>query len=280
MATENRDGLQVEGHLLSIVIPVRDEANYIGDLISRIRASMNGHKYEIIVVNDGSKDGTEDILVNYGTLVISHPENLGKGAAMKSGVARAAGDIIIFMDGDGAHEPQDITRLVEPILEHKADMVIGSRVLPESKVIVSPYARRLCNKLASFVISALISFPLTPSAVFKVLARNGNNNHNNDHSSRFNNGSKGKWIRITDCTSGLRAITRDSWQKLALVSRGFQIETEMIYEAARNKLTITEVPISCNWDNHFSHLSVFKDGLKTVRLLAKKVLGTNGTKGS
>jgi glycosyltransferase involved in cell wall biosynthesis len=276
--TDKRDFLQFGDHLLSIIIPVRDEANYIGELISRIKASMNGHKYEIIVVNDGSEDGTKDILVNYETLVISHPENLGKGAAMKSGVARARGDIIVFMDGDGAHEPQDIARLVEPILERKADMVIGSRALPESKVVVSPPARRLSNKLASFVISTIISLPAVTSPLFRGLARNGNHNHNGGGSASSNHAGKRKWIRITDCTSGLRAITRESWQKLALVSQGFQIETEMIYEAAKNKLAITEVPISCDWDSRFSHLSVLRDGLKTVKLLARKVLGTNGTK--
>ncbi len=275
---QTRDAEQADGYSLSIVIPVKDEADHIGDLISRIKASMNGHPYEIIVVDDGSRDGTEEVLAKYGALVISHPENLGKGAAMKSGAARATGDIVVFMDGDGAHEPQDIARLIEPILERKADLVIGSRALPDSRVVVSPGGRRLCNALASFIISALISLPLLSSAALKGVVRYGNNNHNGHHSANSNHNGKRKWIGITDCTSGLRAINRESWHKLGLVSQGFQIEAEMIYEAARHRLSIAEVPISCNWDSRFSHLSVVRDGLKTANLLARKLLRTNGAK--
>ena len=101
---------------------------------------------------------------------------------------------------------------------------------------------------------------------------------NNHRTSPSNNGNGHKWIKITDCTSGLRAITRESWQKLGLVSLGFQIETEMIYEAARNRLVIAEVPISCNWDSRFSRLSVIRDGLRTMKLLTGKMLGGNGAK--
>jgi hypothetical protein len=85
-----------------------------------------------------------------------------------------------------------------------------------------------------------------------------------------------KYIRISDCTSGFRAIKKEAWQKLDLISQGFQIETEMIYEAAKNNLTIAEVPISCNWNNRLSRLSIIKDGLRTSKLLTRKITGDIG----
>jgi len=167
------------------------------------------------------------------------------------------GDIIVFLDGDGAHDPRDIPRVIAPILEQKADLIIGSRVLPESEVVISPIGRRLSNNLASFVISVIISFLLPLATLFKCPM---------------------KWIRITDCTSGFRAVTREGWHKLDLISQGFQIETEMIYEAAKNKLAIAEAPISCNWNSQLSRLSILQDSLRTLKLLTGKLIGDIGGK--
>jgi len=80
-----------------------------------------------------------------------------------------------------------------------------------------------------------------------------------------------RWTRITDCTSGYRAITKDAWQSLELHSQRYQIETEMIYEAIKNRLVITEVPIKCHWNCDNSGLSIVRDGLNTSALLAKKL---------
>ncbi len=237
--------------LVSVIIPARDEANSIGSLIPKIKESLSGYPHEIIVVDDGSKDETKEIARSNGIIIISHEKNLGKGAAMKTGVENARGDIILFLDGDGAHDPQDIPRVIAPILGGEADLVIGSRTLPESKVSISPLSRRLSNNLASFVISVIISFLLPLATLFKCPV---------------------KYIKITDCTSGFRATTKEGWQKLDLISQGFQIETEMLYEAARNKLAITEVPISCNWNSELSRLSIVKDGFRTLKLLVWKLL--------
>jgi len=238
--------------MVSVIIPARDEAHSIGSLIPKIKQSLSGLPHEIIVVNDGSRDETGAIARSSGAMVISHEKNLGKGAAMKTGVENARGDILAFLDSDGAHDPQDIPSIIAPIVQGKTDFVIGSRALPGSKVSVPPLRRRLSNNLASFAISVVISFLLPLATMFRC---------------QF------KWFRITDCTSGFRAIKKGNWQKLALVSQGFQIETEMIYEAARNKLTIVEVPISCNWNSETSRLSIVRDGLETLKLLAGKLLG-------
>ncbi len=236
---------------LSIIIPAKDEAHSIGNVISRIKESLPTFSHEIIVVDDGSRDNTRESARNNGTILVSQPENLGKGAAMKTGVENARGNIVVFLDGDGAHDPQDIPNVVEPILQNKAELVIGSRHLVESKVLYAPLTRRLSNKLASFIMSVIISFLLPLAALFKCPI---------------------KWVKITDCTSGFRAIKRESWQNLDLNSQGFEIEAEVIYEAVRNGLTIAEAPISCNWDKQLSRLSIVRDGWKTLKLLVKKLI--------
>ncbi|HEY41098.1 MAG TPA: glycosyltransferase family 2 protein [Dehalococcoidia bacterium] len=237
----------------SIIIPVKDEANSIAGLISEIKENLDGNHHEIIVIDDGSEDKTAEIARAGGAVVVSHGRNLGKGAAMKTGVNAAQGDTIVFIDGDGAHYPHDILRIIAPISAGEADLVIGSRALPESEVFVSPFARKLSNGLASSLMSVIVSL-LLPLVMLKSPKR----------------------IRITDCTSGFRAINRETWQKLALTSQEFQIEAEMIYEAAKHDLVITEVPIGCKWDSHLSHLSVVRDGSKTLLLLARKLLGDMG----
>ena len=243
--------------LVTVIIPARDEANAISKLILQTAESLSGLRYEIIVVDDGSSDDTGRIARVNGTIVISHERTLGKGAAMKTGAQSASGDIIVFLDGDGAHDPRDILKMMAPLSESKADLVIGSRALPESDVHTYPIARKLSNNLASFTISFIISLliPLT---------------------NLFVRPFRPRWQRITDCTSGFRAIKKGVWQKLDLTSQGFQIETEMIYETAKNGFTIAEVPICCNWDSRLSRLSVLRDGSRTLKLLSSKL--ANGLK--
>ncbi|MDY6907223.1 MAG: glycosyltransferase family 2 protein [Chloroflexota bacterium] len=243
-----------DGHgerLVSVIIPAKDEAGSLGRLIPGIKESLNGYPYEIIVVDDGSRDGTRDIARNNGIVVLFHERNRGKGAAMKTGVGRARGEVLVFIDGDTAHDPRDIPVVMAPILEGRADLVIGSRAFPESRVVVSPFVRRVSNALASAAISVICSLLLPLAMVGRCPF---------------------KRIRITDCTSGFRAVRREGWQRLCLESEGFQIETEMIYEAARNGLAITEAPIGCNWSRELSRLSIVRDGTKTLGLLTRKLV--------
>jgi len=256
------------GLFLSVVIPARDEARSLWSLIPKIKETLSGYRHEIIVVDDGSTDGTGTVARRNGTIVISHKRNRGKGIAMKTGVQNASGNIIVFLDGDGAHHPQDVPKMITPILEGRADLVIGSRALPESRALISPLTRRLSNNLASLTISVIISFLLPLATLLGHLVRRRKMLKRRQLSQLFTP----KWIRITDCTSGFRTIKREAWQRLALVSQGFQIETEMVYEAARNKLVIGEVSINCTWSNELSRLSILRDGLGTLKLLASKLV--------
>lgn len=263
---------------VSVIIPARDEASFIGSVITGVRQSLSAYNHEIITVDDGSKDKTAEIARASQAIVVSHQNSQGKGAAMKTGAKRAKGDIIVFLDSDGAHDPKEIPTVIAPIIQNQADLVIGSRALSESKVSRPPLHRRLSNNLASFIISIIISLflPLTsllnrlihPRKSLVTKPRKAKAPQPKTRGYRLITGRL-KWI--TDCTSGFRALTRDAWQRLNLASNEFQIETEMIYEAAKHKLTMAEVPISCNWDSKSSRLSIIEDGLRTSKLLLKKL---------
>jgi glycosyltransferase involved in cell wall biosynthesis len=243
--------VEILNEKVSVIIPAKDEANSIGELIARVEASLSDRNFEIIVIDDGSKDSTKEIASNSGVITISHVKSLGKGAAMKTGASAASGDILVFLDGDGAHKPEDIPNVLAPVLQNKADLVIGSRDFRGSKTFGSYLPRRITNELASFVTSIIISFflPLVTSFKYPI-----------------------KWVTVEDAECGFKVVSKEKWHKFNLVSQGFEIESEIIYEAAKNRLTIHNAPISCNWDSKVSRLSIVRDGLKTIRLLFSKLI--------
>ncbi|MBW2643693.1 MAG: glycosyltransferase family 2 protein [Deltaproteobacteria bacterium] len=108
---------------VSIIIPAYNEAPTIGDLVLRTKSIHPD--FEIIVVNDGSTDDTAAIARDAGAHVHSHPYNIGNGAAIKSGIRIAKGDILVFMDGDNQHDPEDIVKLLKYMPDY--DMVVGAR---------------------------------------------------------------------------------------------------------------------------------------------------------
>lgn len=109
---------------LSIIIPAKNEAAIIGDVVASVRQKCAAA--EILVVNDGSEDDTAAIAENAGAKVLTHPVSLGNGAAIKAGARVASGDILVMMDGDGQHKAEDIPSLVEK-LDEGFDMAIGAR---------------------------------------------------------------------------------------------------------------------------------------------------------
>lgn len=133
---------------ISVVIPARNEAASLQTLLPRIRAL--GIVEEIIVVDDGSSDGTGDVCCENGVSVVRHPYPRGNGAAIKSGARAAAGDVIVFMDGDGQHDPSDIPRLVA-VLDQGYDMAVGARQSGSQASIGRGVANRFYNRLASYM---------------------------------------------------------------------------------------------------------------------------------
>jgi glycosyltransferase involved in cell wall biosynthesis len=109
---------------VSILIPVFNEAARLGDILTAVRAlRLTGS--EIIVIDDGSTDGSADVAMSAGANVIRHPYNIGNGAAIKTGIRTARGRLLVLMDGDGQHKPEDIPRLLAEARHYH--MVVGAR---------------------------------------------------------------------------------------------------------------------------------------------------------
>lgn len=132
---------------VSVVIPAFNESQTIGDLVQTIRRRYPD--FEIVVIDDGSNDNTAEVAVNEGAVVFSHPYNIGNGAAIKSGIRVANGDILVLMDGDGQHDPEDIQKLLDYIPDF--DMVVGARSLLGQASLGRAMGNRIYNWLGSYV---------------------------------------------------------------------------------------------------------------------------------
>ena len=137
---------------VSIIIPVFNEASTIGGLIQKIK-TLNPD-YEIIVINDGSGDDTAAVAGKSGATVYSHPYNIGNGAAIKSGIRVARGDVLVFMDGDNQHEPEDIAKLLDHFPAY--DMIVGARSMGSH----ASWTRALGNKFYNWLASYVAKFPI------------------------------------------------------------------------------------------------------------------------
>ena len=132
---------------ISVIIPAYNEASTIGGIVFKIKELHPD--VEIIVVNDGSIDDTAAIAKNAGAHVHSHPYNIGNGAATKSGIRIAGGDILVFMDGDNQHNPEDIAKLLRYIPDY--DMAVGSRSNGDQASLGRTFGNTAYNWLASYV---------------------------------------------------------------------------------------------------------------------------------
>jgi glycosyltransferase involved in cell wall biosynthesis len=134
------------GESLSIVIPAKNEAAAIGDVVAAARAEFSAA--EIIVVDDGSSDDTAAVAEKAGALVVKHPESLGNGAAVKSGARAAQGKILALMDGDGQHDPREFRKLLDK-LDDGFFMAVGARQSESHASVSRLFANGFYNELAS-----------------------------------------------------------------------------------------------------------------------------------
>ena len=132
---------------VSIIIPAYNEGDIIADIVRRVRSVHPD--FDVIVVNDGSTDDTAAEAQKAGAEVYSHPYNIGNGAAIKSGIRVATGDILVFMDGDGQHNPEDIAGLLEYFPEF--DMVVGARSISDQASLGRALGNKIYNWFASYV---------------------------------------------------------------------------------------------------------------------------------
>lgn len=133
---------------ISVVLPAKNEAGAVGDTVTRILQVFP--QAEVIVVNDGSSDATAELAAAAGARVISHPYSKGNGAAIKTGARAARGEVIVFMDADGQHDPADIPRLLVR-LEEGHDMVVGARQSGSQASVGRGLANGFYNGLASYM---------------------------------------------------------------------------------------------------------------------------------
>jgi glycosyltransferase involved in cell wall biosynthesis len=214
--------------LISIVVPVFNEESTIGNIIERLKAVMQkkGFSHEIIVVDDYSGDRSVEISISQKVKVYTLQKHMGKGYALRVGFAKAKGEIIVTIDSDGSHRPEELPHLLIPILKDEAELVIGSRFLFEREL---PSKR--INRLGVHLFNVLIKF-LT-----------------------------GK--RTSDSQSGYRAIKSTSLRGLNLKSTEYEIESEMLVKAADRGFRIKEVPVSFEQRTFGkSTLDPLRDGLK------------------
>jgi glycosyltransferase involved in cell wall biosynthesis len=195
--------------LLSIIIPVYNEELTIGNIIDRTKeaAQKVGLPFEIIVVNDLSYDHSLEVACRRNVRVFSLKEHLGKGYALRAGFAQARGEIIVTIDSDGSHWPEELNEVLAHVLSGEADMVIGSRYMNHKRV----EARKL-NKFGVSIFNYLIQL--------------------------FTG------VGITDSQSGYRAIRREVLSKQKLKSGGYEIESEMLVKTAKAGFSVAEVPIT------------------------------------
>jgi len=159
---------------LSVVIPIYNESATIEQLVSRVRAVPIDK--ELVIVDDGSTDGTADILrilsADADVRVFRHEANQGKGAALRTGFKEAVGDIVIVQDADLEYDPREYPRLIQPILDGKADVVFGSRFVGSESHRVMYFWHYLGNRFLTLLSNCFTNLNLTDmEACYKVFRR-------------------------------------------------------------------------------------------------------------
>lgn len=154
---------------VSIVIPCYNERSTIMSLLARVRAVDLPYEREVIVVDDGSTDGTREILGaldgDPNVLVILQEQNFGKGAALRAGFQRASGDAVVIQDADLEYDPDDYPRLLRPIAEGQADVVYGSRFLRSESRPVLDFWHSAANRMVTTLSNVFTNLDLTDMEV-------------------------------------------------------------------------------------------------------------------
>ncbi|MCA9388674.1 glycosyltransferase family 2 protein [Candidatus Berkelbacteria bacterium] len=225
---------------LAIIIPAYNEGKVINQVIHSLPKSLERiSKIDIVVVNDGSTDHTAEEAKQAGAKVLNHPINSGVGIAKKTLLKagqKLNADVVVTMDADGQHSPDDLPNLIKPIIDNEADIVAGSRLINPNGM---PIFRHRLNQLMNLLL--------------KLLSK----------------------IDITDSQSGYRAYNQSALKKLQLKTSGFEIDTEILIAAKRANLRMTEVPIKTIYTDYSKSKgqSITTSITTFIRLITKLITG-------
>lgn len=222
---------------IAVVIPALNECKAVKKVLASVKNSMEGYKYRMLVVDGHSVDGTDKIARDMGAVVI-YQRGKGYGDALKTGFFHAkellSANVIVMMDADLTYDPKDIPKLVAPILEEKADLVVGNRFAGMQKGAM-PFVNRIGNNMLSLVAKLALR------------------------------------LNVYDTQSGIRAFKSVLLDHMNLVTAGMPLAMEMLAEALSLNARICEVPVSYRPRVGKTKLSPIKDGGRilgiTVRLM-------------
>lgn len=200
---------------LIILVPAYNEEKVLNTVLKDLKKiKLKNIKKEIVVINDGSTDRTEEIAKKNKVTFLSHPINRGLGGALGTGLEYARNrkaDIAVTFDADGQHNHMDISRLIKPILKEEADFVVGSRLIKNSKM---PFDRKIINFAANIINYLLWS------------------------------------VWITDSQSGLRALSKKAIGKIQIRMNNMEVASEFFKEIKKNDLIVKEVPIKAIYTSY------------------------------
>ena len=235
MSTTDVPGSPSRYRKLSVIVPVFNERNTVAEIVRQMRAVDLPVEREIVIVDDGSGDGTRDVLSQLADStvhVVLHPHNRGKGAAIRTGLAQVTGDLVLIQDADLEYDPDDWPKLLAPILKGRAQVVYGSRFTGERRNML--FLHWIGNRFLSLLTNVLYN------------------------------------TTLSDMETCYKLFDRELIDSIDLRSERFDFEPEITAKILRRGIRIYEVPISYSGREFDEGKKItWRDGVVAVKTLVK-----------